>query len=109
RNLEQGFIRDLQVEMRDKEGRIRNTVLSGGKIDMGDESCFITILRDVTEQHLAEAEAQKQREQLTHLTRVAALGKLSGALAHELNQPLAAILGNAQAGRRLIDHEPADL
>jgi signal transduction histidine kinase len=51
---------------------------------------------------LAETEAQRQREQVMHLTRVAILGQLSGALAHELNQPLAAILSNAQAAQRLL-------
>jgi C4-dicarboxylate-specific signal transduction histidine kinase len=46
---------------------------------------------------------------VTHLTRVAILGELSGALAHELNQPLTAILSNAQAGQRLLLREPIDL
>jgi signal transduction histidine kinase len=57
---------------------------------------------DITDQRQAEFEAQKQREQLTHLTRVAVLGKFSGALAHELNQPLTAILCNAQAAQRFL-------
>jgi PAS domain S-box-containing protein len=109
RNREWGFIRDLDVEMRDKEGHILDTVISGGKIDIDDESCFITILRDVTEQRRAENEVQTQREQLTHLTRVVVLGELSGALAHELNQPLAAILTNAQAARRFMSRQPVDL
>jgi signal transduction histidine kinase len=54
-------------------------------------------------------ELQRQREQLAHLTRVAVLGELSGALAHELNQPLAAILANAQAARRLLARPGASL
>jgi PAS domain S-box-containing protein len=58
--------------------------------------------RDVTELKLAEAEAQERREQVTHLTRVAILGELSGALAHELSQPLTAILTNAQAAQLLL-------
>lgn len=62
-----------------------------------------------SERHRAEEELRKQREQLIHLTRVAILGKLSGALAHELNQPLAAILSNAQAARRLMDRHPVNL
>lgn len=106
---EWGFIRALEVKMRDKEGCIRNTILSGEKIGIGDESCFITVFRDVTEQRRAEREEQKQREQLTHISRVAVLGELSGSLAHELNQPLAAILANAQAARRFMSHQPIDL
>jgi signal transduction histidine kinase len=47
-------------------------------------------------------EAQEQRLQLTHLSRVAMLGEMSGGLAHELNQPLTAILSNAQAAQHFI-------
>src|SRR5204863_9784166 len=47
-------------------------------------------------------EATRQRDELAHVTRVAMLGELSGALAHELNQPLAAILTNAQVAQRLL-------
>ena len=47
----------------------------------------------------AERETHEQRLQLTHLSRVAMLGEMSGGLAHELNQPLTAILSNAQAAQ----------
>ena len=46
---------------------------------------------------------------MTHLTRVASLGELSGALAHELNQPLTAILSNAQAAQRILAKKVIDL
>jgi signal transduction histidine kinase len=49
-----------------------------------------------------ELEAHEQRLQLTHLSRVAMLGELSGGIAHELNQPLTAILSNAQAAQHFI-------
>lgn len=52
---------------------------------------------------------QQQRGELAHLGRVASLSELSGSLAHELNQPLAAILSNAQAAQRFLDQEPPDL
>ena len=50
---------------------------------------------------LAEADVVEQREQVMHSTRVAILGQLSGALAHALNQPLTAIMSNAQAAQRM--------
>lgn len=62
--------------------------------------------RDLTELREAEEEARQRREQVTHLTRVAVLGELSGTLAHELNQPLTAILSDAQAARRLLARDP---
>jgi PAS domain S-box-containing protein len=65
--------------------------------------------RDITELKVAEHEAQQQREQVTHLTRVAILGELAGALAHELNQPLTAILSNAQSASLLLSREPPDI
>ena len=49
-----------------------------------------------------ELEAQRLRQDLTHIGRVSALGELTASLAHELNQPLTAILSNAQAAERLL-------
>jgi PAS domain S-box-containing protein len=65
--------------------------------------------RDITTLKRAELEAEERRKEVTHLTRVAILGELSGALAHELNQPLTAILSNAQAAQRLLAKTPVDL
>jgi signal transduction histidine kinase len=49
-----------------------------------------------------ELEAQRLRQDLSHIGRVSALGELTASLAHELNQPLTAILSNAQAAQRLL-------
>jgi signal transduction histidine kinase len=65
--------------------------------------------RDITRRKRAEIEAEQQRQELTHLTRVGILGQLSGALAHELNQPLTAILSNAQAVQRFLTQEPLEV
>lgn len=64
--------------------------------------------KDIIVQRRAETEAKEQRQQLTHLTRVALLGQLSGALAHELNQPLTAILSNAQAALHFLAADRID-
>ncbi len=57
---------------------------------------------DVTERRHAEAEAQKSRQELAHFLRVSTIGELTTSIAHELNQPLAAILANAQTARKLL-------
>jgi signal transduction histidine kinase len=57
----------------------------------------------------AELEIAEQRNQLTHLSRVSMLGELSGSLAHELSQPLTAILGNAVAAQLLLGQPKPDL
>lgn len=57
----------------------------------------------------AEKELAQQRNELAHLSRVSALGQLSASIAHELNQPLATILNNAEAARKMLAREPVDL
>jgi PAS domain S-box-containing protein len=58
---------------------------------------------DVTERKEAEAQLQRSEVELAHVSRVSILGELTGSLAHELNQPLTAILSNAAAARFLMD------
>jgi signal transduction histidine kinase len=57
----------------------------------------------------AELEGQRLRQDLAHVGRVATMGELAASLAHEINQPLTAILSNAQAARRLLAADRADL
>ena len=66
-------------------------------------------IEDITERKRAELELQAQRDELAHLSRVTMLGELSGSLAHELNQPLTAILSNAQAAQRFLAQDTPDL
>jgi signal transduction histidine kinase len=56
-----------------------------------------------------ELEAQRLRQDLAHIGRVSAMGELAASLAHELNQPLTAILSNAQAAQRFLAAEVVDL
>ncbi len=67
------------------------------------------IARIAIEQQRSYQEADAQRRQLAHLNRVATLGELSGALAHELSQPLTAVLTNAQAARHFLNRQPVDV
>jgi PAS domain S-box-containing protein len=64
---------------------------------------------DITERKLAEEETARQRVELEHLSRVATVSELSGALAHELNQPLAIIMSNAEAAQLMLDRPDPDL
>jgi signal transduction histidine kinase len=63
---------------------------------------------DVTERRSAERLAEEQRRELSHLGRVAIVGELSAALAHEINQPLAAILANTRAAQRMLENGGID-
>jgi len=87
-------------------------VASRGRIDFdpqGKPLMLRGVSVDITARKHAELEVQSQREELAHLSRVTMLGELSGSLAHELNQPLTAILSNAQAAQRFLAHDEADL
>jgi signal transduction histidine kinase len=57
----------------------------------------------------AEAEIQRQRTELAHVARVSTMGHLASALAHEINQPLGAILRNAEAAELFLQREKPDL
>src|SRR5207247_7814081 len=73
------------------------------------ESGAVISCTEVTERRRAELDAQRSRQELAHFTRVSTMGALAASLAHELNQPLAAILSNAQAARRFLDAARPDL
>lgn len=67
------------------------------------------IFADITDRKLFDAETEQRQQEVAHLTRVALLGRLSGAIAHELNQPLTAILSNAQAARLMLSQKAPNL
>jgi two-component system sensor kinase FixL len=64
---------------------------------------------DVTMRKQSELALGQQRNELAHLSRVSTMGVLTASLAHELNQPLSAILSNAQAGSRFLAAATPDL
>lgn len=75
-----------------------------------DQGQFVLIsVVDISHRLQLEQASARQRDELAHLSRVAMLGELSGSLAHELNQPLAAILSNAQAGQRFLARSPPQI
>ena len=103
-SLENGgaFEREHRIVL--ANGHVR-WVMARGRVEQ-DESGKPVRVRgvslDMNAQKLSELESEQQRAELAHLSRVATLGELSGSLAHELNQPLTAILSNAQAALRFL-------
>jgi two-component system sensor kinase FixL len=67
------------------------------------------VSRDITERKKAEEELRGKLAELAHLQRLASMGELSATLAHELNQPLGAILRNTEAAELFLKQEPPDL
>ncbi|MFO0829690.1 MAG: PAS domain-containing protein [Phycisphaerales bacterium] len=70
---------------------------------------YIGACVDLTSRRQLEAETERQRTELAHVTRVATMGQLASSLAHELNQPLGAILRNAEAAQLLLQSDAPDL
>ena len=78
----------------------------------GKPSLIISQILDRTDVVQAEMEARKQRERLAHVARLGTLGEMAAGIAHELNQPLAAIANYTQACQRLVamgDMDPEEL
>ena len=65
--------------------------------------------KDLTERKRAELEVQQQRQELAHVARVSVMGELAASVAHELNQPLGAILSNAEAAELFLQQDPPAL
>jgi two-component system sensor kinase FixL len=67
---------------------------------------FWAFVQDVTDRVRIQEELHRQHDQLAHASRVSTLGEMATALAHELNQPLTAVLSNAQAAQRIHAARP---
>lgn len=87
------FLRMLACQVRDASG----------------ECEYIGALMDVTASKNAEEALHQSQMQLAHVTRVTTLGELAASIAHEVNQPLAAVTTNAEAGLRWLNREVPDL
>ena len=77
-------------------------VIIGALVFTGQLALIVGLLVERASRRRAEREVQHARENLAHLTRVSAVGELAASLAHELNQPLTGILGNARAAGHLL-------
>src|SRR5204862_6382080 len=91
-------LQEMEVLLRSRRGAVFRAVVTAQSVVMMDEPCVLVVIRDITERRRAELELQTQRTELAHLSRVALLGELAAALAHEPNQPRAALSAEPPAG-----------
>ena len=105
--------RDIDVEFRVRfqDGRVKWIHSKGRTLcnRAGHPTRVVGVKVDITERKAAEMRIHEQQQDLARSSRTAVAGELSIALAHELNQPLAAILANAGAARRYLLTDPPDL
>jgi PAS domain S-box-containing protein len=101
--------RDLDFEHRllMPDGRIKHVHIVGHPAfdQIGRFVEFVGTIMDVTERRRAEEE----RQVIAHANRIATMGQLTASIAHEVNQPIAAVVTNAEAALRWIDAKPANL
>jgi two-component system sensor kinase FixL len=79
--------------------------LAVGEMRSGDQRYFTGFVRDLTERQATEARLQELQAELVHISRLTAMGEMASTLAHELNQPLAAITNYITGSRRLLAKE----
>ena len=90
-----------------KSGEKRQFLWSSVRQQQPDRSFagIVAVGSDITDSLKVQRELQQTQRELERLTRASVLGELASALAHEVNQPLAAILSNSQAALRFMDTE----
>jgi two-component system sensor kinase FixL len=91
------------VTGRRKDGSTFPMQLSVGEMRSGDRRSFTGFVRDLTERQENVAKLQELQSELLHVSRLLAMGEMASSLAHELNQPLAAIANYMKGCRRLLE------
>ncbi len=89
-----------EIAGRRKDGTVFPAKAAISNVANNGATTMTVFLRDISEAKLAEERNKRNLEELAHIGRINVLGEISASLAHELNQPLTAILANAQALQR---------
>jgi two-component system, LuxR family, sensor kinase FixL len=100
---------EFRVPLADGEMR---WIASRGRVELdvhGQPLIMRGVLLDISPRHRIELELLDLRGQLAHAARVSMMGQLASSLAHELSQPLGAILRNTEAAELFLKHDPPDL
>ena len=99
---------DIEYRTVRSDGETR-WIAARGRAENGNAERLLGVALDVTDRKNAELQAVRDRDALRHMTRASVLGQLSASIAHELNQPLAAILNNAEAARKMLGRGTFDV
>ncbi len=75
----------------------------------GEARLLRGVVLDISARRATELEVQQLRSELAHASRVSMMGQFASALAHELGQPLGAILRNTEAAELFLEHDPPDI
>jgi PAS domain S-box-containing protein len=91
-----------------KDGRVIDTIMSAKCLRRADGSVdyFVGLVQDITERKRSEEALRAAHAQLAHMARVSTMGELAASIAHEVNQPLTAIVAHGDAGMRWLSQVP---
>jgi two-component system sensor kinase FixL len=92
-----------------KDGNTFPMELAVGEVVANGRRLFTGFIRDLTERQLHESRMQELQAELLHMSRLSDVGQMASAIAHELNQPLTAILNYVQAARRIIQSKGLEI
>jgi PAS domain S-box-containing protein len=98
-----------EVTLRRRDGVCLTLETRTFPITIDNRILVLGIARDITERKCAEKQAREHHEQLLHISRLSTLGEMASGFAHELNQPLSAILSYASAARRSVEQPTMDV
>ena len=90
-----------------RDGSVFPMELAVGEVNLGGRRLFTGFVRDLTERQETKKRMQELQTELLHVSRVSAMGQMSATLAHELNQPLTAVINYVKAATRLLDRADA--
>jgi PAS domain S-box-containing protein len=93
---------------RTKDGRVLPVEISDNYFEYDGRGHAMALVRDITERKRAEEKLQQMELQLAHVARLSTMGEMVAGIAHELNQPLYAILNYAKAARNFLAAKGAD-
>ncbi|ODU77258.1 MAG: PAS domain-containing sensor histidine kinase [Novosphingobium sp. SCN 63-17] len=85
-----------------KDGTTFPVTLSIGEARDGEQHIFTGFLQDLTERHQVQERLETLQSELIHVARISAMGAMASTLAHELNQPIAAVVNYVQAAHNLM-------
>jgi PAS domain S-box-containing protein len=93
------------------DGQVVSSIMSATCVrgPDGTVNYFVGLVQDITERKQAEAELRKTHAELAHVTRLTTVGELTASIAHEVNQPLGAIVTNGHACLHLLSRPTPDV
>jgi PAS domain S-box-containing protein len=92
----EGFLRNLEVDLRMQNGTIRSFLVSSETVELAGRPCSLNFMTDVTERRQAEEHLHLLEAQLLQEQKLATVGTLADGVAHEINNPLTGVINFAQ-------------